>query len=252
MIPLFNEITIETVGNCNLACPTCLRQSYPDRSAVEDRFTGFRRMPDELYHRIIDQAQAMGYTGRINLQFFNEPLMDRRLPDFAAYARGKGFSMVRCFSNGDLLTATRAAELDGLLDEIDIALYDPNASGTPLVQGRAERESLIRSWFTTTTIIFTGGGHIITHFSPRAGLQDAIEAARPNPCLYDAQERLIIDHTGKMLMCCDDIAGVFGLGNVTDSTLHDLWYSPQHTEIVETLMQPGGRRAFGYCWSCPR
>lgn len=252
MIQLFNEITIETIGNCNRACPTCLRQSYPDRSAVIDRFTGFRWMPTWLYHRIIDQAEAMGYGGRINLQFFNEPLMDRRLPYFARYARGKGFGIVRGFSNADILTEKRAAELDGLLDEIDIALYAPGAGGEPLIEGRAEREALIRSWFSRTHVIFTGGDHVVTHFSPRPDLAARIEQARPMPCIYDAQERLIVDHNGRMLMCCDDIADEFDLGNLTESTLSDLWFSPRHVALVQALATAGGRQVHPYCWSCPR
>jgi radical SAM protein with 4Fe4S-binding SPASM domain len=106
--------------------------------------------------------------------------------------------------------------------------------------------------FHQTEIAFTGGGHMATHYSPFPWLNDAIVARRQEPCLYDAQERLIIYHRGEMLMCCDDIGGEFNLGNINDSTLADLWWSERHQEIVTTLATAGGRAKYPFCWDCPR
>jgi radical SAM protein with 4Fe4S-binding SPASM domain len=252
-IPLFNELTIETVGSCNRTCPTCLRQSYPNREAVSSRFDGFNRLPFDLYQRIIDEVRTFRPGCRINLQFFNEPLMDRRLPEYAAYAQGKGFEMVRIYSNMDLITQERAAELDPVIDSIVVSLYEAEPGGTPL-KGTPllERAALIRSWFKRTDVSFSTGDHITTHFSPREGLQEAIEEGRRHACIEDVLERIIIDHTGRMLMCCDDIGNEFNLGSVTESTLAELWFSPKHIALVQSLMMPGGRRLHSYCWNCPR
>ena len=64
--------------------------------------------------------------------------------------------------------------------------------------------------------------------------------------------RMIVDYRGEMLMCCDDIVGLFNLGNVRDHTVEELWNSPKHVEIMATLAVPGGREAYGYCRTCPR
>jgi radical SAM protein with 4Fe4S-binding SPASM domain len=209
-------------------------------------------MPTVVVKRLISEAADMGFKGYLNLQFFNEPLMDNRIAEFGRYAKAKGcFELVRFFSNADLLDEERARELDGAFDQLEIALYD-SVGGASLVNGRAEREAEIRSWFKVTRIVFTGGSHVITHFSPLPGLSDAIARARPLPCTFDVQERLIISHTGEMLLCCDDINHLWNLGNIYDHTLSELWYSDKHQEIINTLSQPGGRMAYEYCRSCPR
>lgn len=211
-------------------------------------------MSEETFKMLIDQAADMGYKGRINIQFFNEPLLDSRLEEFGKYAKDKGcFSSVQCYSNADLLTPERAATIDGNFDIMYIALYD-KGGGIPLPIGeeRSRKERDISSWFTKTVIKFTGGDHIITHYSPLPGLAAAIERARMNPCIFDVQERLIIDFTGEMRLCCDDIAGEWQLGNIFENTLEELWYSEKHQEIVENLRVRGGRKNYAFCWECPR
>jgi hypothetical protein len=250
---MFGEIEIETASGCNRRCADCLRQSHPDRLLVGRRLGRLELLPEATVLSIIDQAVAMDFRGRLNLQFFNEPLMDERVAGFGRYAKRHGsFSSVSCYSNFDLITRARAAALDGAFDDIWVALYDPKVGGIPLAGGRKLREAYARSLFEETRIHFTGGGHMVTHYSPSPELPALIAGHQPEPCLYDAQVRFIIDHRGEMLMCCDDIGGAFNLGNVNDSTLFDLWFSERHQEIVTALSAPGGRAGYPYCMDCPR
>lgn len=116
----------------------------------------------------------------------------------------------------------------------------------------AERMTIISSWFSKTSLEWTGGTHVITHFSPYSNVQDEIAVCRPMPCRREVNLRIIIDFRGEMLLCCDDIAGLWDLGNVRDHTLEELWNSDRHTEIVQTLSVSGGRESYGYCRICPR
>ena len=251
--PMFDELDIETVGSCNRTCPTCLRNSLPNRSAVADRFGKPHRMPEELYRKVIDDAVALGFTGWVNLQHFNEPLQDPRIARLAAYAKDRGvFSVVMMHSNGDLMTERKARELDGVLDRIRIALYD-EVGGRPMPEEQAAaRRAQLSSWFTRTELQWTGGVHVITHFSPRANLEVAVAECRPQPCRREVGMRMIVDYRGEMLLCCEDIVGLWRLGNVAESTIAELWDSPRHREIMATLAIPGGREAYGFCRSCPR
>ena len=254
MIPLPGELDLETVSSCNRRCPTCLRNSYPNRKAVAGRFGKQERMPEELFYKVIDDWAAWGLKGAwCNLQHFNEPLQDPRIAKFATYAKATGaFGKVMMHSNGDLMTARKAKALDGNIDAIRIALYD-EVGGRPMPEEQAApRRELLSSWFSKTQLEWTGGGHVITHFSPFANLQPAVAAVRGLPCRREAQMRMIVDYRGEMLMCCDDIVGLFNLGNVRDHTVEELWNSPKHIEIMETLSHPGGREAYGYCRTCPR
>jgi MoaA/NifB/PqqE/SkfB family radical SAM enzyme len=247
MMPI--ELSIETAGSCNRTCPTCERNSAP--FPLPGRFGKQQRMPDALFTKILADAAEMGFGGWLNLQYFNEPLQDPRIARFAAEAKATGiFSRVYMHSNADLLTARKAAELDGKLDAIVIALYDEDGG-----RARADfpaRRALISSWFHETTVEWATAEHLVTHWSPYANLAEEIERNRPLPCIHLADLKIIIDYRGEMLMCCDDIAGAFGLGNVADRSLSELWYSPRHLGILATLAQPGGREAYELCRTCPR
>jgi hypothetical protein len=210
-------------------------------------------MDDETFYRVIDQAVEMGFRGRVNLQHFNEPLQDPRIAKFAQYAKDQGkFAYIHAHTNSDLLTERKAAELDGSFDSLEIALYD-DIGGRPMgIVERGERQNLLRSWFHKTTVNFTGGAHMITHFSPLAGLQEEIGRNRSKPCIQEVRMRCIIDYRGEMLMCCDDIMGAFELGNVSNRSLSDLWWGEPHMEAMKTLAFPGGRENFPFCQICPR
>jgi radical SAM protein with 4Fe4S-binding SPASM domain len=253
MFATFWELCIETVSSCNRTCPTCMRNSYPDRDAVAQRFGQQNRMPDDLFRKIIDDAVDMGFTQSVNLQHFNEPFQDPRIGTLAAYAKDKGvFSSVYMHSNGDLITKRKAASVDGILDEITIALYD-EAGGQPMAPVKAaNRRAELESWFDQTRLRWTTATHLITHFSPYANLLPEIEANRGKPCTREVQLRMILDWRGDMLLCCEDIAGIWKLGNVADQTVAELWNSDKHQAILATLAEPGGREAYSFCRSCPR
>lgn len=237
---LFDELCIETTNLCNRTCSTCLRQSYPERERVAGRFERRREMDATTVYSIITQAAVMGFCGRVCLQHFNEPLLDRRIADFGRYAKSSGlFREVYINTNGDLLTPA----LDGAFDRLNVALYDGD---------KPAREAAIRAMFQETALTFTDGSHVVTHHSPFANLGACVAECRPQPCERECQMRCIIDYRGEMLLCCDDIAGEFGLGNIHDTSLHDLWYGAHHAMIVKHLAQAGGRHAFAYCHACPR
>jgi len=186
----------------------------------------------------------MGFRGRVCLQHFNEPLQDSRLAELARMAKSVGaFAEVYANTNGDLLTPQRAAELDGAIDRLHIALYDGPKN---------ERALRYLSYFKRTTLTFTGGEHVVTHNSPFANLPDAITQCRKMPCEFECQARCIISYTGEMLMCCDDIAGAWQLGNVGVTPLKSLWYGDKHSSVVKALSLPGGREQYPLCRMCPR
>lgn len=238
---LFDELNIETQSTCNRTCPTCLRQSYPTRQP--DRFEP-HQMPADLVLSLLEQAAAMNFRGTVCLQHFNEPLQDARIAEFGRYARAKHqFSEVYINTNGDYLTQERAAELDGAFDHLHIALYSGD---------KPKRAAQYTDWFTQTRLSFTMGEHVVTHFSPFCNLAEEIAVHVGQPCERESQLRCIIAWDGAMLLCCEDIAGVYDLGNAHDTALAELWFSPQHMEILQTLSQPGGRRVYDYCAICPR
>jgi len=242
-IALFSQLEVETRSTCNRFCPGCIRNSHPDREAVRPWFEG-GELPSADLERIFRQALDLGFSGTVCLQHYNEPLQDRRIAEFGRMAKGLGFSWVFTCTNGDFLTEAVAAELDGAFDQLQIALYLEE----PL---KARRQEWLTHLFTRTQLWFTGGGHIPTHFSPLFEVEALAEQHRLLPC-HEPMKRMIINHRGDMLLCCDDLVGHFNLGNIRDRTLEELWFSPVHQDLVLALQGPGGRLGHPHCASCPR
>jgi sulfatase maturation enzyme AslB (radical SAM superfamily) len=243
-IPLFKRLEIETCSMCNRSCPNCIRNSHPNRAAVQDWFQP-NLMPAEMFERIMRQACDLGFRGSVCLQHYNEPLMDDRIEEFGRFARGLAcFSEVFISTNADYITEARARKLDGTFDMLLIALYLDEPKKT-------ERERWLRAQFSKTKLEFTGGAHIPTHFSPEFDVTSLAQAHVDRPCSLPL-DRLIINHRGDMLLCCDDVVGNFALGNVKRQTLHELWFGARHQQIVNDLLVAGGRRKHAYCATCPR
>jgi radical SAM protein with 4Fe4S-binding SPASM domain len=62
--------------------------------------------------------------------------------------------------------------------------------------------------------------------------------------------RMLVRHDGAMCNCCEDLHAQFGLGNVHEASLSDLWFSPRHVEIARDLLA-GARKRYPLCAACP-
>ena len=174
----------------------------------------------------------------------HEPLLDDRIVDIVKLAK-RYFSYVMFCSNADFLTENVASELDGNIDFIGFTLYmnEPN---------RNKRAAWIRSLFNTTQLdIANSEVRMITHFSPLADIAQLSQKYSNNPC-YNPQKRMIVNHRGEMLLCCDDLVGNFKLGTVFEHSISELWFSEEHQRYVTTLTNQGGRKCHSHCMSCPR
>jgi len=245
MLGMFETLDLETSSTCNRICPTCMRNSYPERQEVASFFKP-NYMPLGVIKGALDQCVELGFTGSVILNHYNEPLMDKRLPEIIGMVRAyPQWKSVWFHSNGDLLTPELAERLDGTLDRIVFTLYQDE----PIKSKRAE---WIRSLFPNTYLdINTYSEHITTHFSPRPELQEMIERHKNNPCT-EAERRVAINHAGNYLLCCDDMVGHFQLGSFPELSIADYWFGEKHTQIVMDLRQSGGRLKYSHCATCPR
>lgn len=243
-IKLFKRLEIETFSNCNRKCVTCLRNSIPDRESTKSWF-GNNELPIEDIERVLKQSIQMGFKGEVCLSHYNEPMMDDRIVDIAKMTKSMGFSRVFMCSNGDYLTEELASNLDGVLDDIGISLYmdEPNLS---------KRRDWIRTLFKKTKLSpIQPGVHMATHCSPTFDVASLVRNHQSNPC-HHPTVRMIVNHKGQMLLCCDDLTNNFDLGSVHESTVEELWFSEKHQNYVLSLSKRNGRSVHPHCMSCPR
>ncbi len=94
------ELNIELSTSCNLNCPMC---PYSEG-------TPFKKMDFKMFKEIIDEGVKYG-TKAVGLNYVNEPLMRKDIPEFVSYARKKGILDVMFNSNGMLLTEEMSKKL---------------------------------------------------------------------------------------------------------------------------------------------
>jgi hypothetical protein len=154
-------------------------------------------LPTPTITRLFDEALALGCDGDVCLQHYNEPLLDPRIATLAHAAKAAGFRHVYLCTNADHMTAELASRLDGVLDTLIIALY----MNGPV---KRERQAWLETLFTKTTLQFTGGGYLATHFSPLFDVRRLAREHAGRPC-SEPLRRMIVNHRGDMLFCCDDM-----------------------------------------------
>lgn len=245
MNELFRFLDLETISSCNRTCPTCIRNSHPDKKAISSWFE-VNYLPLEVITEALDQCVALGFTGGVCLSHYNEPLMDERIAEIAALAKSYGqFSEVFMNSNGDFLTEELAKDLDGHLDKIIVSLY----MDEPIKSQRAE---WIKTLFQSThPEIITMSDHIATHFSPSFDVEALAEQHKNRDCA-EPRIRVIINHRRQYLLCCDDVVGNFDLGTFPETSIKDYWFGAKHMSIMNNLRNQGGRLQYSYCSTCPR
>lgn len=239
---MFETLDFETIGSCNRTCRTCIRNSHPDRDAVESWF-GQNLLEEDLIYEAVEQALAMGFRGRVVLSHYNEPLMDERLPRIAHRVRSYPFEAVYLNTNADFITPELADELDGALDYANVTLYMNGRVG-------AKRAKWIPTLFQETEariIMIDRRPHHATHFTPAFDLQAKIKVAQGKPC---HPRKVIINHRRQYLLCCDDLIGNFDLGTFPEISIRDHWLG-KRKGINKTLSRPGGRSNYSYCTTCP-
>ena len=75
---MFRTVAIEVSSYCNRKCSYCPVSKEEEKIPKE-----FMEM--DLFKKIIRQLQDMNFKGSIMYHFYNEPLLDERLPEFISY-----------------------------------------------------------------------------------------------------------------------------------------------------------------------
>lgn len=210
------NLSLETISTCNRYCPTCLRNSYPNKEKIASWFVP-EYLPLEIIKEALRQYSEMRPNRKICLSHYNEPLLDERIVTIAEMAKTP-FNYVYLNTNGDLLTPELEKSLNDILDEVYVS--PPNS-------------------------------HFATHFSPRFDVIKLAKSYEQNLCRRP-QKRIIINHKGQFLLCCEDIIGDFDLPRFPETSLEDYWSGVQHTKIINDLSLRKGRRKYPYCKICPR
>ena len=268
-VPLFTRIQIQTVSWCNRSCTFCPSGKFP----VDKVF-----MPVEVYHRVINQLQAVNYAGRVSPYLMNESLLDKRLPDLIAYTRAHcPESWIAINTNGDALSEKLLDRLfDAGLNSLDVNAYDSPAQHAEHVDLATRFTSrrgdiMLRTGYSNP---FFQGENIprsakllncrdMSFWEPRflaqLGTPDLqnrsgnIPGARQvtEPLLLGCErpfQQMYVNYRGEAVLCCNDWRFEIIMGDTTQATLAEIWMSDKYQMYRRNLQQKN--RAMPLCNTC--
>ena len=100
--PPLRAIAIEINSACNRRCRWCPNHDNIRKEAY---------LADDLFHKIVLEVSKLSLQ-KITFNLYNEPLLDKRLPQFISYVRGNMPKVtIYLNTNGDLLNLEKWREL---------------------------------------------------------------------------------------------------------------------------------------------
>lgn len=247
-------VLIDTVSFCNLRCSMCVHQDMTRKKGI---------MSWPLFQKIIDEIASENLATRVWMVFFGEPfILKNRRPgifDMIAYAKSKGLTDVVVNSNACLMDPVTSDRLiQSKLDAIYIGIdaftpetyskvriggdYEKTVANVQyLLKRKKELSSAVPNVFVQFVemdinahekddfIHFWQEEGATVKIRPKvswAGLIDAPNLVLGNdkrwPCYWAMQTMSIID-SGKVVTCAVDLDARFVAGDITVSTLKEIW-----------------------------
>ena len=235
---MFRAVAIEVSSYCNRAC------SYCPVSKEEEKIPKMF-MEMDLFKKIVKQLQDMNFKGSIMYHFYNEPLLDERLPEFISYvSENLPQCMSRVFSSGDFLTPQLA---DSLFDAglFDMVITDHNIRPgrvvkriAPIIEKYGDKISMNRLYEKP-----------LMNRASSIELEDNIKVQKSvNGHCQSVYEELNITYTGDLLLCSSDYHRTQVFGNVNNNSILDIYRTPKFTAARKEIIS--GQPYFEICRTC--
>jgi len=264
--PLY--LQLEITPRCNLKCRSCIH-GYPDLSR---KYADIDRvLPDDLYLKILEEASRYGCP---SISFHNncEPMLDPHLEEKIALARKAGFLDLILVTNGTLLTEERSSRLlrAGItkisfsIDAFSREGYERLRIGSDFLKVRGNilafleikrREHRVLPITRVSFVITRENSHEVEPF--REYWEDKVDkvdfqcfcaiegyneslapaGSRPVhrfPCSAPWQQ-LVIRANGDVVPCCSFYGSEMVIGNIRETSIHDLWLQPRMVQLREAL-----------------
>ena len=262
------RVQIQTQSGCNGRCIFC-----PNEETLKTKMAHGKMSPD-LFRRIIDEL-AETKPRRIMLYLQNEPLADKRMPEFVAYAaKAVPDTTTLITTNGTYLSEDRAeALIDAGLKRLKVSLqsldnntnreimgYDADKvvenviAAKRVMQRKRVRE---KDFDLRVSMVVTRtnreeierarrfwrhqGIRLVTSALENRGgniaeAQDLNTGEmRPMSNCQRASRDMCILFNGDVALCCVDWFRTTILGNVADQSIREVWNGPKVVQVRGTL-----------------
>lgn len=206
----FHSISIEISSYCNRKCNYCPNK-YND--------TPKEFMSWDIFICSIDELRKIKYSGIVQYHFFNEPLLDNRLPDFVKYVKKHLPNATQVLiSNGDFLDIKKALDLSSFgVDKFVITIHDKNPESGLKRLGPIKAVLKHKMRLQTSNDIYLAN---------RGGAVDVSnEKSKKDFKVCPDIRTAIITKNGDIVLCCQDYFRKHVMGNIMKENLIDIWNS---------------------------
>ncbi|MFA5145024.1 MAG: radical SAM/SPASM domain-containing protein [Candidatus Omnitrophota bacterium] len=261
---LFNDIPfrvmIENTNNCNANCVFCPHKNMKRESGT---------MELALTRRIIDECANFGIT-YLTIYGFGEPLLDKYFFERVRYAKSKKIDRVTTNTNAMYLNKNIAKEfIDSGIDEVyisfDAATADtfkmirPNLNFDTVKQNilglieekkrrkisklkvflsfvegnhnMHERDAYIKEWKNKVDGVSVSLIHNWTGSIKK--MDKELSCLRRDPCRLLWTD-MVVSWNGDVPLCCNDFDNRIILGNVTCSSIKEIWSGEKLKKIRQS------------------
>ena len=203
---MFFKVEIETTTWCNRKCSFC----------PNNKFTrGKHEMDVKLFKKIIKDLKEINYDGEIHPHFYNEPLLDKRLPKLIKHVKKElPKSKVIIYTNGDYLDKKMFDKYKEIVDEFRVGNY-----GNLNLKIPKNQKIKIKS---------------LEEYSTRGGLVNVKKKRVLEKCFMPSQQ-LEIAYNGDVMLCCEDYFGKYIFGNLKKEKILDIWVKPRFRKVRKDL-----------------
>jgi len=280
-VPEFpRTVQIQTQTGCNGRCVFC---PYKDSYTKVPK----GKMSDELFERIVAEIAQFGMTRRVSPYLMNEPFLDKTMIDKARYIRERvrGCKVVVTTNGGvldkdavddivkdnpfrtiyvsvqgiekgpyeettggGLVFEKTKANVEYLIEQKHKHLTHLNIVVTMIKTSTIDAEAAVRYWkslgvSSKFTVLENRGGNLADF--------DRLNIGQKRQFLNCTRlfKHAYIMFNGDMVLCCTDYFKTMVLGNVGDSSIHDVWNSPRAVTIRRDFLR-GDLRNNPLCAQC--
>ncbi len=243
-------ILLEPVSSCNLKCPMCFQS---DKTFINKKYMG--KMEFSLFKKVVDEAEKKGVKA-ITFGSRGEPTIHPQICEFLQYLKGK-FLEIKLTTNATKLNEklirtifeTNVNLVTFSIDSEDKKIYEELrkfASFEKVLENVKKYNLIKKEYKNCTTITRISGVKVKSYqnsekfekfwknYADEVSLKSAYERWNtynndPHPELTTPcsviWERLYVWYDGKVNPCDADYKSKLSYGNVSDTTIEELWNS---------------------------
>lgn len=243
IFPIFQSIEIETINRCNGECSFC-----PINRNEDSRI--YAKMDEKLFESIILQLASIQYKGRVSLFSNNEPLLDKRIVNFAKFTYEQLPDACKLiYTNGTLLNKDIFFRLMEYLNILCIDVYyDDNIY--------LELTNELIEIFKCCLMDINLQKKVMVQFINRKAIRNNRGGQSKNRHnIYQVKAtcmlpyvQMIVRPDGKLSLCCNDALGRYTLGDLNKEGLIEAWNNKNYKNIRERIYD--SRQNIEFCKYC--